>query len=170
MAKRKPKSKRPQRQGNHAPGWMGGQPRQRDPIVSIQPLVASGSGSGIVMDAGTFHVLSVTRSGRVIQAECDALDQTGSELVHHESEHDGGKFFGYPSKTDEAIVEAVPIVMDSGGDEPGAGGTAIVGEEHAGDDDGQTKGDSNVQAGLQPRDGVALAWLATHPVWGVIVY
>ena len=69
------------------------------------------------MDAGTFHVLPVTRSGRVIQAECDAVDQTRSELVHHESEHDGGEFFGCPSEADEAIVEAVPIVLDSGGDE-----------------------------------------------------
>ena len=40
---------RPQRQGNDTPGWMFGQPSQRDPIVSIQPFAVSRSGSGIVV-------------------------------------------------------------------------------------------------------------------------
>ena len=100
------------------------------------------------MNTGTFHVLPVTRGRRVIHADCDAITQTGRELVHNESEHDGSEFSRCPSEADEAIVEAVPIVLDASGDEPGTGGSAVIGEEHAGDDDGQTKGDPPVQAAL----------------------
>ena len=70
------------------------------------------------------------------------------------NEHDGGEFLGSATDADKAIIEAVPIVLDSGSDEPGTGGSSVVGEEHAGDDDGQAKGDPPVQAGLQLRDGV----------------
>ena len=73
--------------------------------------------------------------------------------MHDESEHDGAEFLGRASEADEAIVKAVPIVLHSGGDEPGTGGAAVVGQQHAGDDDGQPKGDPRVQAGLQRGDG-----------------
>ena len=73
--------------------------------------------------------------------------------MHDESEHDGAEFLGRASEADEAIVKAVPIVLHSGGDEPGTGGAAIVGQQHAADDDGQPKGDPRVQAGLQRGDG-----------------
>ena len=105
------------------------------------------------MDAGSFHVHPITRSGRIIHTDCDAAEEIGSELVHGESEHDGAEFLGRASEADEAIVKAVPIVLHSGGDEPGTGGAAIVGQQHAADDDGQPKGDPRVQAGLQRGDG-----------------
>ena len=74
--------------------------------------------------------------------------------MHDESEHDGGEFLGYASDTNEAIVEAIPIILHTGGDEPGAGGSGVVGEQHTGHEDGETKGDPPVEAGLQPSHGL----------------
>ena len=74
--------------------------------------------------------------------------------MHDESEHDGGEFFGGPSDADQAIIKAVPIVLDSASYEPSTGRAAVIGEEHAGHDDGQPQGDPAIQAGLQLRDGV----------------
>src|SRR3990167_10948805 len=106
--------------------------------MSIQPLAVGRSGSGIVMNASAFYVLAVTRSGTVIQTDGDAASQTGSELMHDESEHDGGEFFGGPSDADEAIIKAVPIVLGSASHQPSTGRAAVIGEEHARDDDRQT--------------------------------
>jgi len=53
---------------------------------------------------------------------------------------------------DQAIVEAIPIIPYSCGDEPGAGGASIVGQEHPGDDDRQAESDPAVHDRLQGQD------------------
>ena len=51
---------RAQRHRDHTPQRMRRQPGQGDPVVSVEPLAVGRSGSRIVMDAGTFHVPSIT--------------------------------------------------------------------------------------------------------------
>ena len=73
--------------------------------------------------------------------------------MYAESEHDGRDYPSRASEADQAIIESIPIVLDSAGHKPGTGSASVASEEHPRDEDGQPKRDPLVEASLHPGDG-----------------
>ena len=100
---------------------------------------------------GTCPKRQLARQGTGVQAPVELSEDDEKGQDHADAEGLPDNTYVEVHGTD--IEEPVPIVLHSGGGEPGTGGAAVGGEEHAGDDDAQPKGDPRVQAGLQRGDG-----------------
>ena len=144
---------RTQRQRDDSPQAVRREKRQRHEVVTVQPLAASGSGRGIVMHAGALHMFAITFRGRVVDADLQSSAGTRIELPDDHGQHNSGDLPRLTADGDQTVVEAVPVVLNARGGEPRTGGASVVGEQHPGDDDRQSKGDAWIEHGLQRVDG-----------------
>src|ERR1019366_1530588 len=110
--------KRTQWKCDHTPDRMRRHIGQRDPVVTVQELTVGRSGSGIMMHARPFDVLSKSRRRRVIKGKHDATVRTRIELLNDPLEDRLGKRFRSAANADEAIVKSIPVVRDSTGGKP----------------------------------------------------
>lgn len=119
--------------------------RQSDPIVTVEPVAIPGTGRRVVVNVGRFDLPSISLGGRIVHskqpvavdARVESLEDQHQQRQHHRR--------GIFADRREQIIETVPIVLDAGGPEPTGSCATSSGKHHAGDHDGQSKGNASIR-------------------------
>ena len=96
------------------------------------------------MDAGSFDVWPVALGGRIVEGQENAIVVRGRKLGHQLLHQGSRGLLRLLAEADEEVIKAIPIVFDSGRDEPAAGGSSPFGEQHPRENDRQPPGNSSI--------------------------